>query len=247
MSKVDIAVADYCERHNLNEWHPQAALIDMDGVLYDSMPGHARAWKRMMDEQGIPCTQDEFFLYEGMTGKATIELLLKQRCGREPAPGEVERLYAVKTEYFHQQGLRKPMPDADRMLGILMDADIKRVLVTGSAQQSLLESLEHDYPGAFFADMRVTALDVTHGKPAPEPYLRGLDKAGVPDTAAMVIENAPLGVQAGHAAGCFTVGLTTGPVPREALVSAGADIVFASMCEFADALPELLHLNCIER
>ncbi|MCM1319299.1 MAG: HAD-IA family hydrolase [Muribaculaceae bacterium] len=240
MTDSSQSVARYCDRHGLEQWSPQVALIDMDGVLYDSMPGHAAAWKMMMDEQGVPCTLDEFFLYEGMTGKATIELLLRQRLNRDPKPGEVEHLYALKSEYFKQQGPRKPMPGAAQMLSELMQAGVKRVLVTGSAQHSLLESLEHDYPGAFRADMRVTALDVTKGKPDPQPYLKGLEKAGVECTQAMVIENAPLGVQAGHAAGCFTVGLTTGPVPPQALIDAGADIIFSSMQEFADNLPSFL-------
>lgn len=39
-----------------------AALIDMDGVLYDSMPFHARAWHSMMEEQGISTSPDEFSL-----------------------------------------------------------------------------------------------------------------------------------------------------------------------------------------
>ena len=56
----------------------------------------------------------------------------------------------------------------------------------------------------------------------------------------MVIENAPLGVQAGHAAGCFTVGVTTGPLTEKELYKAGADIVFKDMNEFLAALPELL-------
>ena len=31
----------------------KAALIDMDGVLYDTMPFHSRAWKELFDEIGI--------------------------------------------------------------------------------------------------------------------------------------------------------------------------------------------------
>lgn len=241
MTDTEQAIKEYCTRHGLETWRPHAALIDMDGVLFDSMPGHARAWKRMMEEEGVPCTVEEFFLYEGMTGKATIELLMRERLGREPVPGEVERLYARKTEYFRCQGRRKPMPGADRMLRTLREAGVTRVLVTGSAQSSLLESLEEEYPGAFLPGMRVTALDVTKGKPDPEPYLKGLGIAVCAPTSAMVIENAPLGVQAGHAAGCFTVGLTTGPVPTQALAEAGADIIFASMQEFADALPLIIN------
>jgi len=240
MTDIATPISAYCGRHGIKAWQPAAALIDMDGVLYDSMPGHARAWKRMMTEFGVECTAEEFFLYEGMTGKATIEMLMRERLGRGPMPGEVERLYALKTEYFHQQGPRKPMPGAAAMLTTLMTEGLKRVLVTGSAQRSLLTCLEHDYPGAFLPGMRVTALDVTKGKPDPEPYLKGLEKAGVEATKAIVVENAPLGVEAGHAAGCFTVGLTTGPVPRQSLMDAGADIVFSSMPEFAGHLHELI-------
>ena len=39
----------------------KAALIDMDGVLYDSMPNHARAWMRVMTDSGIPAREIEFF------------------------------------------------------------------------------------------------------------------------------------------------------------------------------------------
>lgn len=243
MTETDIAIADYCRRHGLSHWRPEAALIDMDGVLYDSMPGHAHAWKRMMEEEGVPCTEEEFFLYEGMTGKATIEMLMRERMGRVLSPEEIKRLYARKTEYFKAQGPRKTIPGADRMLRILIEAGITRVLVTGSGQPSLLTSLEHEYPGAFLPGNRVTALDVQKGKPDPEPYLMGLQKAGCDATKAIVIENAPLGVEAGHASGCFTVGLTTGPVPRKALEDAGADLTVASMPEFADLLPQLLRGN----
>ena len=59
------------------------------------------------------------------------------------------------------------------MLRAFEKARIPRVLVTGSAQSSLIGNLDKDYPGAFPMDKRVTALDVVHGKPDPEPYLKG--------------------------------------------------------------------------
>lgn len=214
----------------------RAALIDMDGVLYDSMPHHARAWHQMMKEQGIHTDPDEFYLYEGMTGQATINLILRREAGRDAAPGEAERLYARKAELFAASGKKEPMPGAARMLKALMQGGIPRVLVTGSAQSSLLNALNTDYPGAFPEDMRITALDVTHGKPDPEPYLKGAEKAGTEPARTIVIENAPLGVRAGKAAGAFTVAVTTGPIPREEFEKEGADMIFSSMDEFADWL-----------
>lgn len=214
----------------------RAALIDMDGVLYDSMPHHARAWHQMMAEAGVPTDPDEFFLYEGMTGKATINLIFNRELGRPATDEEATRLYARKAELFVASGKKVPMPGADRMLRALMRAALPRVLVTGSAQSSLLNSLDADYPEAFPHDMRVTALDVKHGKPDPEPYLMGARKAGVDPRQAIVIENAPLGVRAGKAAGAFTVAVTTGPIPREEFEKEGADLIFPSMDAFADWL-----------
>lgn len=218
----------------------RAALIDMDGVLYDSMPYHAKAWHRMMSEQGISTDPDEFFLYEGMTGEATIRLIYDRELHRDVTAEEARKLYARKSEIFSSFGQKPPMPGADRMLRAFMGADIPRVLVTGSGQASLLDNISHEYPGAFPDGMRVTAHNVKHGKPDPEPYLMGARKAGVDPRDCMVVENAPLGVRAGKAAGCFTIAVTTGPIPREAFEKEGADLIFPSMGAFADWLESRL-------
>lgn len=220
----------------------KAALIDMDGVLYDSMKYHTLAWQRMMSEVGVECSRDEFYLYEGMTGAATIDLLMRRAFGRSVTPEESAELYRRKTEYFRSYGEREPMPGAAAMLGELKDSGVRRVLVTGSGQQSLIGTLNHDYPGMFSDDMRVTAADVTRGKPHPEPYLRGLAKAGTICTEAIVVENAPLGVKAGHDAGCFVCAVTTGSIPEEEMRKAGADLVFPSMPAFASSLSEVISI-----
>lgn len=78
----------------------------------------------------------------------------------------------------------------------------------------------------------VTAFDVKYGKPNPEPYLMGLQKAGVEANEAIVVENAPLGVRAGVAAGIFTVAVNTGPLPDKVLLDEGANYLFHSMPDF---------------
>lgn len=219
---------------------PKAALIDMDGVLYDSMPRHAQAWQMMLSEIGIKEEAIEFHRLEGMTGAATIALIFR-RMGREvPGEEEIRRLYARKTEFFKSLGERIPMKDADRMLSILKEYGIDRVLVTGSGQRSLIDSINKDYPGAFAEGMTVTAADCKQGKPAPDPYLKGMSLLGVGSDEAFVIENAPLGVKAGKSSGCFTFGISTGPLPASELAEAGADAVFTSMTSFADSLPKIL-------
>lgn len=234
------AVNRYIEKEGIDRIDLRAALIDMDGVLYDSMKNHTAAWYRMATEMGIECSREEFYLYEGMTGAATIDILFRRAYGHNATPDEARELYARKARYFTELGEPMMMPDADRMLGILRENGIERILVTGSGQQSILERIDRDYPGIFAENKRITAHNVTHGKPHPEPYLKGMEMAGCNASQCMVIENAPLGVKAGKAAGCFTVAVTTGPIPEQEMTKSGADIVYGSMSRFADALPQLI-------
>ncbi len=233
-------ISAFLRRHHFEALRIKGALIDMDGTLYDSMPNHTAAWHRMMTELGVECSQDEFYLYEGATGAATIDKLFMRAFNRHATPEEVEEYYRRKTIYFRELPAVSLMPGAAEMLRTLEEVGIKRVLVTGSGQQSVLDKLDIDFPGAFLPGMRITSRDVTHGKPHPEPYIKAMQLVHVKPSESMVIENAPLGVEAGDKAGAFTIGITTGPIPREALEEAGAAIVFSSMEEFAQKLPLLL-------
>ena len=112
----------------------------------------------------------------------------------------------------------------------------KIVLVTGSGQAKLLESLEQHYPGFFCEELMVTGFDVKRGKPDPEPYLMGLQKAEVKAGEAVVVENAPLGVESAKGAGIFTIAANTGPLEDSILKEAGADIVVPGLKEVADLL-----------
>lgn len=218
----------------------KAALIDMDGTLYDSMPNHARAWMQVMNEIGVDATEDEFFLYEGSTGANTIDVMIRRQFGRPATDREKIDFYALKAKYFTQQPQVDVMPGAFELVAALRSRGIDTVLVTGSGQTSLLDRLDIDFPMAFPANKRVTSASVRHGKPAPDPFLKGLELAGVSAAEAIAIDNAPLGVESGHAAGLFTVGVATGPFPASVLLEAGADIAFNSMRECSEKLPALI-------
>lgn len=219
---------------------PRAALIDMDGVLYDSMPRHADAWMQLMKEAGLDVPRESFFRMEGMTGAATIRKIYSDAQLEIPSDSEIKRLYARKSELFREYGSRKVMPGAKLLLDFFRQHNVITVLVTGSGQQSLLSSIDEDFPCSFHSEHRVTANDVINGKPSPEPYLRGLEKAGTSIDDTIVIENAPLGIKSGVAAGCFTIGVTTGPLKAMELYDAGANVVFPDMNALADAFQSII-------
>ena len=126
------------------------------------------------------------------------------------------------------------MPGALEVLTQIKENGLTPMVVTGSGQLSLLDKLNHNFPNIFQEHSMVTAFDVKYGKPNPEPYLMALKKAGINANQAIVIENAPLGVQAGVAAGIFTIAVNTGPLPDSALLEQGANLLFHSMNEFSE-------------
>jgi HAD superfamily hydrolase (TIGR01509 family) len=205
----------------------------MDGVLFDSMPNHAYAWSHAMTGYGLQMTPEEVYMNEGRTGSSTINLLAQRFWGRDATEEEKQLIYEAKSRVFNTLPEAKPMPGALETLQAVKAKGLQIVLVTGSAQTSLLERLERHYPGFFRPDLMVTGFDVKLGKPYPEPYLKGLRKAGIRPEEGIVVENAPLGVQAGHAAGIFTIAANTGPLKDEVLKNAGADIVLPGMRDVA--------------
>jgi sugar-phosphatase len=48
-----------------------------------------------------------------------------------------------------------------------------------------------------------------NGKPHPEPYLKGAELLGMDVGKCLVIEDAPAGIRAAHAAGMKAIGLTS--------------------------------------
>ena len=207
----------------------RAALIDMDGTLYDSMPFHTLAWERVAREIGMPIPRNEFYLYEGMTGESIINMLAQRELGKRFTKEEAHELYLLKAQYFREYGEPKLIEGAKETVDFLLEAGVKCVLVTGSGQHSLLDRLESDFPGAFPESLRITSKNVTHCKPHPEPFLKGAEIARVAPENCIGIDNAPLGVESSSQSGAYTIGVQTGPIPAHKFIEAGADAVLPSM------------------
>lgn len=217
----------------------RAVLFDMDGVLYNSMPYHASAWHRAMAQFGYDLPEEEVYMHEGRTGTSTVNLVSRREHGEEVSDERVEEIYKVKSKFFNEFPPAEPMPGALSLLRQLKEQGLKILIVTGSGQRSLLDRLNSDFPDIFRRELMVTAFDVKRGKPDPEPYLMGLQKGELHPNECIVVENAPLGVRAAKAAGIFTIAVNTGPLPDEALLSEGADLLFPSMQALSDAWSEL--------
>ena len=229
------AIRQYLEKHGFGQFNPKAVLFDMDGVLYDSMPNHAIAWEKSMKEYGIVMTREDAYATEGQRGIDTIRQMVKQQQGRDIDEEEAQDMYNLKTKIFHEMKEAPMMAGALELMQKIHDCHLNIGVVTGSGQRPLIARLLHDY-GKFVDDAHiVTAYDVKQGKPLPDPYLMGLQKAGnLHPWEALVIENAPLGVRAGVAAQIFTIAVNTGHLPSELLINEGANLLMESMKQLGE-------------
>ena len=211
----------------------KAYFFDMDGVLFDSMPRHAIAWEEVMKRHGLPFTAYDCYINEGRTGESVIREAFQNALGRDATPDEVKTIYAEKSAYYHQllKTTTPTIPGVADVLRYVKNSGSQIWVVTGSGMRTLLDSLNTVFPSVFQQDRMITAFDVTRGKPDPEPYLKAWERSGLEKEQCFVIENAPLGIRSGKAAGLTVYAVNTGILTRGDLIDAGADEVFNSMKE----------------
>lgn len=216
----------------------KAYFFDMDGVLFDSMPHHAVAWEEVMKEHDLPFTAYDCYLNEGRTGESVIREAMWKARNRDATPDEIKQIYTEKSNRFNllaqQAGGTVVIDGVAEVLRYVQSTGSQIWVVTGSGMRSLLDNLNNALPPVFQRDRMITAFDVTHGKPDPEPYLKAWERSGLPKEQCFVIENAPLGIRAGKAAGLTVYAVNTGILTREDL--AQADQVFDSMTELLNFL-----------
>lgn len=224
----------------LNNKNIKAVFFDMDGILFDSMPYHADAWQRALSERGLTFSRYDAYLHEGRTADSTIDEAFIRAYGHTADRRTKDEIYEVKTDYFHQYPDPPQIPNVADVLRYVKSKNRQIFVVTGSAQASLLERLQCGFPGIFEEGKIVSAFDVKHGKPHPEPYLIALDRAGVAPEEAIVIENAPLGVRSAVAAGITTIAVNTGILDIEVLAKEKAAVVLDNMRELLQVLQTVL-------
>ena len=235
-----LAIKKYLEEHGFEALRPKAVLFDMDGVLYDSMPNHAIAWQESMAKFGIHMTADDAYQTEGARGVDTIRQMVRLQQHRDIDEAEAQKMYDLKSQTFHSLPEAPVMPGILSLMQQIHESGLQCGVVTGSGQRPLIQRILKDF-GAYVDETHITtAYDVKRGKPNPDPYLMGLQKSGnLEPWQAIVVENAPLGVRAGHASRAFTIAVNTGPLPNIELLVAGANLLFHDMEDFSNSWKDL--------
>ena len=178
----------------------KAALFDLDGVLIDSETLYTQFWKRVGERHHLPSPT---FAYD-IKG-TTLNDILTTHFPDPKVRADVDRLL----HDFENEIVYPVFPGALEFVDALRAAGLKTVIVTSSDSKKMgfLFRQHPDFPTHF--DAIVTACDVTHSKPHPEPYLVGASKAGVKPSECLVFEDSYQGLESGRRAGCKVIGIST--------------------------------------
>jgi mannitol-1-/sugar-/sorbitol-6-phosphatase len=191
-----------------------AVLFDLDGVLVESRLATERVWLAWALKNGI----DEEELRSAMHGVRSADVVraLRPDLDAEAESAEIERRQAEDTD-----GLR-PIPGAAAALAAVCPD--RAAVVTSATRPLALARLRA--AGLEPPAVMVFAGDVARGKPDPEGYLTAARRLGAGPAEALVVEDAPPGIEAGRAAGMATVAVPSTHPPAEL---ARADVVLDSL------------------
>ncbi len=175
----------------------RGVLFDLDGVLIDSTPCVTRVWRTWAAEHGL----DPDYVVHVAHGRRSIETIQKV------AP-------SLRAEEENKEVERRELNDTDGIVVFPGARELLRSLPANSwtivtSGTRALATKRMQVSGLPVPAHFVSADDVTLGKPHPEPYLRGAECIDLNPTECLVVEDAPSGIRAAHAAGMKVLAVPT--------------------------------------
>ena len=217
---------------DINKHMKYSALIfDMDGTLVHNMPTHNLAWKDTLAEAGVQINPDEF--NRATTGKKTPEIL-RMMLGPQLSDSELaywgERKEALYRERY--SCCREPLPGLLNLLGQATALGLPMAVATASPPANISFILDGLDLRRYFKTV-VGGVDVQHGKPHPEIFLKAAQALGIEPASCLVFEDALGGIEAARRAGIDAVMICTTIDAQEV----------AGMSHVLCAVPDFTHLD----
>jgi sugar-phosphatase len=201
----------------------KAILFDMDGVLVNSGNAVERVWRKWALAHNL----DPDYVVEHAHGRRSAETL---RVVAPELEADQENLKVEQMEIEDKEGV-VAVPGAIELLSSLPQD--RFTIVTSATPALAFARLQH--VGIPVPNRFISADDVVHGKPSPEPYLKGAALLGFAPEDCLVFEDTPAGIRAAKAAGMKVIALQT-TYPAEELTA--ADTIVKSLAEVEARLEE---------
>ena len=183
----------------------KALIFDMDGVLVDSMPFQAEAWRKAFLDMGMEIQDRDIYEIEGSNPRNGLPLLI-QKAGKEPGAYDFETITSIYRQEFERIFELKAFDGMKECLETLKTRFLLSV-VSGSDHLIVHGIIDKLFPNIF--NIVITGDDVKNSKPHPDPFLKAVELLNVQREECIVIENAILGVEAAKKAEIYCIGVPT--------------------------------------
>jgi HAD superfamily hydrolase (TIGR01509 family) len=192
----------------------RAIIFDCDGVIADTEPIHFASLQKTLDQEGIEITIEDYFSrYLALDDRGCFRLAHADH-GRELSDERLAELIRRKAASV-EPVMRERLELFDGVADFIRRADERfpLAIASGALRHEIELVLKHGGLTRHF-DLIVSAEDVTHGKPHPEPFLKALDlinsarRLTVEPPECLVIEDSIHGVEAAHKAGMRCLAVT---------------------------------------
>jgi HAD superfamily hydrolase (TIGR01509 family) len=207
-----------------------AVLLDVDGTLVDSNYLHVHAWQMAFAELGRTVESWRIHKLIGMDGDSLIAELA-QKDIRDQAKELHSQFYAGFVSSL------RPLPGARALLDGIAEVGLQVVLASSAPEDELAtcrKLLDRDD----IVSAVTSANDVDTAKPEPGIVEVALERAGVDAEQAVFVGDSVWDVRAAGRAGVKCIGLLSGGIPRDVLLSEGAATVWENPQELLNHLGE---------
>jgi HAD superfamily hydrolase (TIGR01509 family) len=204
-----------------------AVLFDVDGTLVDTNYLHAVTWWQAFGQAGHVVAMTDIHRAIGMGSDLMLNRLLPDDRDRD-ADADIRTSHsALYATYWSRL---RPLPRAADLLRACRSGGLTVVLAS-SADEAEFKVLRDALDAEDAIDAATSAGDVETSKPAPDLVEVALDKAGVPAHEAVFVGDTVWDVQASQKVGVPCIGLLSGGISRDELITAGAAQVYSGPAE----------------
>lgn len=183
---------------------PAACLFDLDGLLLDTEPLHAQAWRQAAAHFGLALSEGELLSLRGRRRLDCAEQVRQWLQQRDLAVPTVAALLAVRQPIANQLlPQAAPIAGAPELLAHCQRLGIAMALVTSSSREAVaLKAAPHPWLERITTRVHGDDPELAAGKPAADPFLLAASRLGVEPGQCWAFEDSPAGAQAAAAAGC---------------------------------------------
>ena len=182
----------------------KAVIFDMDGVIVDTESIHADMKIRTLNKYGIPCSMEDCVAYAGRSAKAFFRDFVHLAKVPTTVTEMIDHKHKIYLDYVLESNVLRPVDGVVKLLEGLKNENIPMALAS-SSDRMVINAVLGKLGLLDYFQFILSGAELQESKPDPTIYRMAAERLGFKPEECVVIEDATAGIEAGRAAGCYTI------------------------------------------